>query len=246
MKNLVLVAALLSPVVLAAQTVDYNKIILPDRISSVSFEEKLVQLAWSNHPSNRVAQQNLEIAKNQKKMAQWSWLDNISAVGNLNEFTLNPDQNERANFYPRYNFSVRITLGTLVQTPLAVKESEYNIKNADNLINLRKLQVREDVLVELERLKERFKFIRVREQVKEDYFNMYKAAEDQFLKGEITIERYRGAVQVYSLRTEEVIQAQSSYNQSKLAMEALIGVKLEEVEGFQELLAQLTEETKID
>jgi hypothetical protein len=68
------------PLTAQAQSIDYNKIILPDRVVTKNFEERLVQLAWKNHPSNRVVDQNVEIAQKEKAVARWRWLDDIYAT----------------------------------------------------------------------------------------------------------------------------------------------------------------------
>ena len=48
MKMLILLLVISTP--LLAQNVDYNKIILPEGSQGSEFEERLVQLAWRNHP----------------------------------------------------------------------------------------------------------------------------------------------------------------------------------------------------
>src|SRR5688500_1214437 len=74
---------------LFGQNVDYNKIILPQSSQSSEFEEKLVQLAWRNHPSNEVLRRQVKIAEYDVKQNNVSWLENIRISGNVNEFTLN-------------------------------------------------------------------------------------------------------------------------------------------------------------
>ena len=78
-----IVLAVCQSIMLCAQNIDYNKIVLPDKVIPSSFEERLVQLAWKNHPSNIIASQNVQIAGKEKKLAQWKWLDDIYANGNL-------------------------------------------------------------------------------------------------------------------------------------------------------------------
>ena len=43
------------PLAVFAQRVDYNKIILPVGATDISFEERLVQLAWQNNPASHIA-----------------------------------------------------------------------------------------------------------------------------------------------------------------------------------------------
>ena len=61
------------PFISFSQSVDYNKIIVPDQVPEISFEERLVQLAWKNHPTNKVAVQKVEMAQALKSKASWAW-----------------------------------------------------------------------------------------------------------------------------------------------------------------------------
>ena len=236
----------LAPLIVTAQTVDYNKIVIPERITAVTFDERLVQLAWKNHPSNKIVQQNVEIAKNEKNLARWAWLDNIYAVGNLNEFTIEPSSNERSTFYPRYNFGVRFSLGTFVQTPIQTKIANGQMVNANHLVNQQKLLIRDEVLTSMEKMKESYKILKLRQFVKEEFYQMYKEAEKKFQTNEINLERLRATLQEYYGRSEDLIQAQSSFNQEKINLESLTGIKLEDVEGYSAVLAKLDEEAKQD
>ncbi len=71
-----------------AQQVDYNKIILPDEAANISFEEKLVQLAWKNNPASAIVQGEAKVAQYEAKAAGGKWLGLFGAQGNLNEFTI--------------------------------------------------------------------------------------------------------------------------------------------------------------
>src|SRR5690606_29645732 len=59
MKKIVFLLMLSSP--LLGQNVDYNKIILPESSQTSEFEEKLVQLAWKNHPDNEALLREVSI-----------------------------------------------------------------------------------------------------------------------------------------------------------------------------------------
>src|SRR6187549_1765714 len=85
------------------QTADYNKIVLPDYTKTVDFAEKLVQIAWRNHPNNETVRRNVDIATIDVRTSTTAWLDIITLRGNLNEFTINPqaDLYGRGAYYPR-------------------------------------------------------------------------------------------------------------------------------------------------
>jgi hypothetical protein len=247
MKRLCLLWLLIASVPCWAQVVDYNKVILPDKTPSISFEEKLVQLAWRNNPSNVVVQQRLEVLKKQQKEAKWVWLDNISAQGNMNEFTINPDPtNTRTIYYPRYNFGVRLSLGTFALTPLRTRIVGEQIVGGIAEVNEQKIKVRKEVLIAVERLKEQYKILKYRRRLKEDFLALYKAIEQKFATNQAQIEQYRSAAREYVSRAEVEVAAQSLFNQRKIEVEAYIGVKLEEVNGFDEFLAVMDAETKFE
>jgi outer membrane protein TolC len=239
-----LVPILILPLVTYSQNVDYNKIILPERIPSLTFDEKLVQLAWKNHPSNKIVMENVEIAHKEKIRAGWSWLDNIYAVGNLNEFTIDPSSSERSTFYPRYNFGVRLSLGMFVQTPIESGIARNRLLSAEHSVNEKKLQLRSDVLISLERFKENYKLKRLRQNLKEEYYQMFKQMEKKFQANEIRLEQLQTSQESYFRQTENFIQIQSKYNQEKLNLESFLGLKLEDVTGYQEYLNTIDAELK--
>lgn len=245
MKRLPLLLFVLAPLISLAQSVDYNKIIVTEQISAISFEEKLVQLAWRNHPSNRVVTQKVELAQSMRTKARWSWLDNIYVEGNYNEFTGKDDIDPLArSFYPQYNVGVRLPLGIFVQTPLSAQVANDQVLISEFDVNTKKIEVRERVLLSVERLKERFKVVKLRERIQEDYFLMFQSSEKKFKAGEITLETYRGTSQAYYLKEEEIIEARSLFNQQRIALEALIGVELKDVDGYVQFIDRLTTETQ--
>lgn len=242
-----IVLAVCQSIMLCAQNIDYNKIVLPDKVIPSSFEERLVQLAWKNHPSNIIASQNVQIAGKEKKLAQWKWLDDIYANGNLNEYTINPAPDAPSNvFFPRYNFGIRISLGTFVTTPLHSKIASDQVVNSENQVNERKLIVREEILSNVEKMKQYYKFMKLREQIKEDFLVMYKDSEKKFSTGEIDIEKYRMAVQGYYGQAEKVVEAQANFYNSKITLEALVGIDLTDIEGYQQFIQKLDSEIRID
>lgn len=230
-----------------SQNIDYNRIILPDNVEAASFEEQLIRLAWKNHPSNKIVTQNVSISIKERKLAQWKWLDDIYANGNLNEYTLNPAPDGSSNvFFPRYNFGVRFSIGTFITTPLNSKVASEKVLNSENLVNERKILVRENVLANCEKLKQYYKNLRLREQIKEDFLVMYKDAEKKFSTGDIDIEKYRQAIQGYYGQAEKVVEAESTFNSARIALEAFIGVPLTEIEGYQEYIRKLDMEMRIN
>jgi outer membrane protein TolC len=213
-----------------AQQIDYNKIILPESIKTADFEEKLVQLAWQNMPMNSILENNKDIAELRTKLSKWSWLNNISARGNLNEFAVDPDASPTgANLFPRYNFGVMIPIGLFVSTPMESRVARKQEHNAQHQINLQKLAVRKQVLTAYNNYRMYEEIVKVKNDLVEDEYTNMLAVEEKFQKREISLEQYRAVSRTYNLEVEEKIKANNQLQNAKLELESLIGMRLEDV-----------------
>lgn len=213
-----------------AQKIDYDRIILPDNIGTeIPFEERLVQIAWKNSPMNSSLQAELRIKQYEVPQASLSWLNNITASGNLNEFTINPGANDRALFFPRYNFSVSVSLGTIFLTPNRTKVARENINITKENINQLKLEIREKVLTAYEAFKAAEKLLILQEEITADQQSQLNLIEDQFKAGEIGLDVYSESQRAFNTERRSRIIAQQNYNVAKINLEKLIGVKLEEI-----------------
>lgn len=232
MKSVVLFLALTAASCVAlAQSVDYNKIILPDNAGNIEFEEKLVQLAWKNHPANKLLYNNLAAAQYDTKASSAEWLNTIRVSGNLNEFTLPgaSDVNGRSQFYPRYNFGLAVPLGIFKSTPNIVKRNKELEQVAQHNINSQKLAVRADVLKLYNDFLMNKEIFSLRSQELEQATSSFVLLEQRFKSGEEQYEKYnQGLTQLNRIKIDRV-QAQAIYFNSKLSLEELIGIKLEDV-----------------
>jgi len=189
--------------------------------------ERLVQLAWSNHPGNQIAIKDFEIAKVNLTQAQWAWLNQINASGNLNEFTINP--NPEVNlFYPRYNFGVNIPLGIFVMNPTNTKISELELIKADLEVQNQKIIIRNQVLSAYENYLRYEKIYNIRRDLTEIEYASFLVIEEKFESGEVTLDNYKIASKEYSTELENQIIAKNQLENAKLVLEMLIGSNLED------------------
>jgi Outer membrane protein len=229
MKIIILLLVISAPVF--GQAVDYNKIILPEGSQGSEFEEKLVQLAWRNHPDNEVLRREVNIAGYNVKQSNASWLENIRVSGNLNEFTINKaaDPFGRAAFFPKYNIGATVSLGTFFTTPYNIKKNKEALIISQANVNAQKLVVRNTVLklyneyVMLERI------YKLQSQAMLDNETSHKLAEQRFRRGEITFETYSTSLAAYNDVMVSQLQAERDYKNAKLDLEQWIGMRLEDV-----------------
>jgi outer membrane protein TolC len=216
---------------LLAQSVDYNKIILPDNAHTSDFAEKLVQLAWKNHPTNEMIRREVNIAGYEVKKSAVSWLDIIHVQGNLNEFVLNPgnDQLGRAAFFPKYNVRADISLGMFFTIPYTTKQNRERLIVTQSQVNARKLEIRSVVISAYNEYLFREKVFKIQSQLVLDNETSHKLVEQKFKNGEITFENYSLSLSHFSQINIAQLEAEKNYRNAKLSVEQLIGMRLEEV-----------------
>lgn len=231
MKKIMVVPFLLICTMMSAQKVDYNTIILPMNASDIEFPEKLVRLAWQNNPSVGVLNSEIEKSNLEVKYSKWNWLDNFRVTGNLNEFTINQPINasEGTQFFPRYNISASISLGTLFTSPLKTKVEKENVDISRDNFNQKKLEIRSEVLRKYQTYISNKEIADLRAQMLEDSFSDYKLKEQNFSRGEILMTEYAFSLDRYNQQKINKIQAEKELNISRIELEELIGVKLADV-----------------
>jgi outer membrane protein TolC len=226
-----LVFFLLLSTAVCAQNIDYNKIILPSAAQGVDFAEKLVQLAWKNNPDNAFFVHQENAASYDVKRSAIEWLDLVKFQSNLNEFVLNPgaDQFSRGVFYPKYNINFQISPYTLFNIPYNNKQNKERHLMARSQVNSQKLLIRTQVLKAYNEYLMREKMYKIQNQLALDNETSHKLVEQRFKSGEITFETYSMSLTNYSTVTLAQLEAEKEFKNSKLDLERLIGVRLEDV-----------------
>lgn len=217
-----------------AQKVDYNKIIAPETYAGMTIEERLVQLAWQNNPVSDMAKNNVAYAVYGLKTVKTDWGTQFGVNGNLNEFTIKSfngaeDPLSRANFYPRYNFYVHIPLSSFIQRPNQRKAAETRVAHAKDELNLKKLEIRALVLKLYTQYKQNRDVYHIRLKAQEEEKDLFTFIESQFKKGQITAQEFLHAAKARTEQQVQVTLAKSIYDQSKIDLEEVIGIPLEEV-----------------
>ena len=211
-----------------AQSIDYNKIILPKNTQNVDLVEKLVQIAWQNNPQNEVFRNDVAISQHNLGKARAGWLSKVTVGGNLNEFTLDRSS-ERSQFYPRYNFGLHFTLGSFVDVPKDKKIAKEQIKNAQAQLNSQKLLIRSEVIKRYETYKLNVEINKVQNEAAEDAYTLYLQTEQKFRNGDLGIEDFNRATNYYNQERIKKFSSEIELKISQASLEELLGVKLEDV-----------------
>jgi outer membrane protein TolC len=219
---------------LLGQPIDYNIIILPEGTSNVTFEERLVQLAWKNNPLTHIANGEVNIAQEDAKVIGSDWATRFGVVGNLNEFNIkeftNSGQANNPNqFFPRYNVYVQLPLSLIVQAPHQKRAARYRISAAEEKVNLLKLEIRSRVLKLYSEYKKAEIIWLIRKQSMADDDSNFLLIEQKFKNGDATIDEYIRAQRTKNDMRIQLAITENEFKKAKFDIEEVIGVKLEDV-----------------
>jgi outer membrane protein TolC len=230
-KTLLIIVVVVSPFLALAQ-VDYSKIILPSNIKDPELPEKLVQLAWKNHPSNRILENEVQIQKELKKQNKLNWTNSFGVTGNMNEFVLNPNADEtgRAAFFPKYNVYGKISLDQIFVSPSKRRESNYRIRIAEETVNVQKLELRNQVLSAYQDYVKFAALYKIQTNITDEANTEFLRIEQKFKDGTSTFEEYNKANKIFTEHKRDKILAENAYLKSKYDLEFLIGMKMEDIQ----------------
>jgi outer membrane protein TolC len=134
-------------------------------------------------------------------------------------------------FYPLYNVGARINLGDLFIIPSKVRASKTEMELAEANMNARKLEIRQAVLTTYQDYLMHQELLKIQSETTENAYAAYSANEERFKNGDITLELYNQSLKSYNEERANKIVAETKYLKAKFALEALIGVPVEDVLG---------------
>lgn len=198
--------------------------------SSSDIIEELVIAAWEHYPENKKYQHEINIAEHNVTQTGLSWMDNIYASGNLNEYTLDPPENFQGNlFFPRYNFGIRINLGTFINVPKEKQIANEELRIAKLNKQQQKNKIRAEVLRKYNLYLMHKEINEVQTQALEDAYSNFAVVKKKFKDGKASIDEYSQAFNNYNDQKIKKINAEADYEIAKINLEELIGMDVEEI-----------------
>lgn len=233
MKPIFFFLALVFTVVLKAQSI-VDSISNPSFLLRDTVSDKLGDFAVNNYQimmsKSKVREMDFEVRKTKA-----AWLNNISVTGNLNEANLKSSGSGggagAANqniFFPRYNFGVTLPLGTFFtkanETKIAKAKHEQEVYNLKGQLELLKKAIK----IEYQNYLSQKYFVALHESVTQDEKVLLSVIETRFSKNEVGLDVYTQASKRYNDALIKKIDLLKSLNTSKLELESLLGMKLED------------------
>lgn len=192
--------------------------------------EKLFELAWAHYPQNRVKEHQAKQAYYSLKNTQFSWTESLVGQYNLNESNINPFSNGNSNvFYPRFLVGLRLSLSTFIKDPIEVRKAKEQYRASLSETDLQKVLLKGEIASKLESYRLGKKILKLKTHAWEESQTLQQVVKQKFQKNEITLEEYNSATIAHLSLTESKLTAESNFNQSKIDLETLIGVKMESI-----------------
>lgn len=215
---------------------------LTDTVKNSDIRERLIQLALNN-PAYEVSDRLTNVAYYQLHLAKGNWLSTISAQGNINEYTINPSSagyttittgttvSKIANqsYYPKYNFGLSLPFDIFTRNINNVKIARENYLIAQANKNDKFRQIKADVLTKYEDYLLAKQKLELQIQMTQDAYTNYQIAERDYRLNVIKAEDYSKAYKNWAGEQVTKLDLQRNLNVTKIDLEKIIGVKLEDV-----------------
>ena len=204
-------------------------------VKTFDIRERLVQLALNN-PSYEITDRLTYVAMYQLHLAKGTWLAALSAQGNLNEFTIqsiagtgSATTNSIASYFPKYNFGISIPFDIITRNSNNVKIARENVYIAQAQKNDKFRQVKAEVLTKYEDYLLAKQKLDLQSQMAQDAYSNYQVADRDYRLNVIKAEDYNKAYRTWADEQIKKLELQRNLNVTKIDIERLIGVKLDDV-----------------
>ncbi len=211
-----------------AQEVNYDQVIPTDSAVGLTFEEKLVRLAWKNYPQNKIWEHRTIQAEEQVLQSKLGWLKPVSIQLYYGEPHINPDFN--STFFPRYNLGVNVNIGEILTTPSRIREKEEEVNIATANLHTQKHFIRAEVIRRHQKYLMQLELLKVHIQIQEQTNNAFLDITRKFKEGRANLNEYTNTALVYNQSTERKLESEGELRIAKAQLEELIGVPLESVQ----------------
>lgn len=190
--------------------------------------DKLILTAIENYAELDLLQLQVNSNQIEKSIIKAEHLGLINLSGNLNEFSIRQigGDNTIPNFYPRYNVGIKFNLNYLSNNRNKKKLNEQERQ----MIMVQSQEVTRILEEEVTKKYIAYRKLKLTLNLKKrmEQFSLadFQAAEQKFIEGELTLEKYNASRNIYYSNQMQVLESESQYLQAKTELESLVSAKL--------------------
>jgi outer membrane protein TolC len=203
---------------------------LTDTVKNFDIRERLVQLALNN-PAYEVSDRLTNVALYQLHFAKGNWLASMTAQYNANEYTLGIQKtgNNLPIVYPKYNFGIALPFDIFTRNINNVKIARENYLIAQANRNDKFRTIKAAVLTAYEDYLLAKQELDLQITMTQDAYTNYQIAERDYRLNVIKADDYSKAYKNWAGEQVTKLTLQRNLNVTKINLEQIIGVKLEDV-----------------
>jgi len=209
-----------------SQEVNPSRIFNDDSTSREILSE-LIEIAWENYPKNRVFQHLINYAEEKRHQEHLSWFNTLNITWQYNpmyEFS-----GESIGVFPRFGLGFIINVGEIITTPSRIAQADEEVLIAEANMDNQRNYIEAEVIRRYYRYLENLELLEVHSQTIEDTDLLMKMIKNRFQQGEVNLETYTRALDLYSSSRENMAKTKGKVMNSKYSLEEILGVELEKV-----------------
>jgi outer membrane protein TolC len=188
---------------------------------------ELAKLAAA-HYRIKIADDNVRYTQQEMDKVKLSWMNNINASFNLNEFSLQNSLFQQQNsFFPRYNFSLSLPLGFVATKKKEIQMAKTNNQRSIDIRELEIQQLKEAVIQEYQNYVSNTYLLEIHQLTLQDEKMILDKASQSFESNQIDIEAYTNYTRRYNEILTKKVTLLRDLNSSRYRLEAYLGMELE-------------------
>ena len=199
-------------------------------VSSIFTDDPYVQglfeLAMTNHPEFKSLSHSENVSELQLKRTKYEWVNSVRVIGNINEFSINPERNQNNNFYPRYNFSLILPVGIFLQQPTDNKIAKENVAATKKASESYEIQLKLDIIKKYNNYLRIETLLQRQRELTESELSNYLILEEKFKNNDADLDELNRAERSYNVELFKQINYQDELNTAKVELEAVIASPL--------------------
>jgi outer membrane protein TolC len=196
--------------------------------ATIAYMDELVKLAEDYYPQNEYFRGKVDVLQEGLYQAKWSWLNTLSM-----SYQYNPkqavDNSTTSSIFPQFGIGVTVNIGNIFLTPSRVSQADAELRASKASLSTQLSYIRAEVKRRFSKYLQSLDMLKIRQRAVNDSESEVEYMKHKFEKGETTIDEYNKALRSYTDNLQGKATSEGDVLYTKISVEELIGMKLEDV-----------------
>jgi len=196
--------------------------------ATIAYMDKLAKLAEEYYPQNEYFRGKVDVMQEGLYQAKWSWLNTLSM-----SYQYNPkqavDNTTTSTIFPQFGIGITVNIGNIFLTPSRVSQANAELKASQASLSTQISYIRAEVKRRFAKYLQSLDMLKIRQCAVNDSESEVEFIKHKFEKGETTIDEYNKVLRSYTDNLQGKATSEGDVLYTKISVEELIGMKLEDV-----------------